>query len=128
SPGLEPPLAQADIADLLCEGERSALPASAALDHFLTDEHPRVEKRARRNHQRAARHRALARLHTCNSSATNEHPQRLGNEDLHAVALHQLTNGAAVQLPVRLNPRPPNRRALAAIEHPSMNCRPVRSA
>src|SRR6185369_16472851 len=54
SPGLQPPLAECNLADLSGKRNRCPLPSPAARDHFLPHEHARIEESPRRNDDCAA--------------------------------------------------------------------------
>jgi len=91
----------------------------------LADENSRVEKRAGRNHQRLACEPASAGLKTFDAIAGDNQAQRFAREDVHATLADKLGYGFPVQPPIRLDPRPLNRRPLASVEHTAVDRGPI---
>src|SRR6185503_5967516 len=98
----------------------------APWDHLLANEHATIEKSPRGDHDRAGWQRARVRLDCGDPSVPHPQLLRLGGDQLDPVLPEQLLNCGAVELAIRLNARAPDRRALAAVEHPSVDRRLVR--
>ena len=116
---------KAELTHLAGQRNRGALSAATTLHHLLTDEHARVEEGAGRDHDRLGWKQAQARLQADDAARADNQLQRLGDDQLDAALAKQFADSAAVELTVRLDPRPPHRRTLAAVEHPAVNRRAV---
>jgi len=62
----------------------------------FSNEHSRVEKRARRDHERFAANSATARVKCLDATAANLHPQSLASEKLDAALANELGDGLPV--------------------------------
>ena len=123
--GLQPPLPQTDVPDLPGQRTRSSLTAPAARDGTVANEHSGIQECAGRYNHGATRQRARAGLETDDSPPADNKSHCLCDDDLHAAPVQQLSDSAAIESAVGLNPRTPDRRTLAAVEHAAVNRRPV---
>jgi hypothetical protein len=119
-------VAQADLAHLLAQRDRSSFASATTVLDFLTQENACIQERAGSNHQRPAPDRPRTGSQPDDAPTFHAKSERLSNYKFDTALLDQLRHRRSVEFPVRLEPRPLHCRSLASVEHATVNRRTIR--
>ncbi len=127
SPGLEPGYRQRDLAQLRGESPRGTLADSPTGHPLLAAEKRAAEEGAgAQHHRRSLEPGTVGKLEPAHHAALEHKRRGLALDQLKAgLRLDRVLDRCLEQRSVSLNPRPPDRAALRAIEHPVMDRRGV---